>query len=79
MSCSTYVLLSQFGLPERNQMNPFDDDSADFYVLANDEEQYSLWPVSVSIPSGWKFRIGPVSREQALAYVREAVRSRPRQ
>ena len=53
-------------------MNPFDDDSAEFYVLANDEEQYSLWPVSPPIPPGWKLRIGPVSRDQALAYVEEA-------
>ncbi|MFC9157343.1 MbtH family NRPS accessory protein, partial [Streptomyces bauhiniae] len=24
--------------------NPFEDDGADYYVLVNDEGQYSLWP-----------------------------------
>ncbi|WP_108832298.1 MbtH family protein [Actinomyces sp. Marseille-P3109] len=53
-------------------MNPFDDDSAKFYVLVNDEEQHSLWPIFAPIPSGWESRFGPVSRDQAMAYVEEA-------
>ncbi len=57
---------------ERNTMNPFDDDSAEFHVLVNDEEQHSLWPVFAPIPAGWTSRLGPVSRGEALAYVEEA-------
>lgn len=52
-------------------MNPFDDESAQFYVLVNDEEQHSLWPEFAPIPAGWSSRIGPVSREAAVAYVEE--------
>lgn len=29
------------------------NDEEVFYVLINDEEQYSLWPVSIDIPKGW--------------------------
>jgi uncharacterized protein YbdZ (MbtH family) len=32
--------------------NPFDDDSASFFVLVNDEEQHSLWPTFADIPDG---------------------------
>ena len=34
--------------------NPFDDDTADFVVLVNDEEQHSLWPVFAEVPDGWR-------------------------
>jgi MbtH protein len=49
--------------------NPFDDDSATFYVLANDEEQYSLWPAFVAVPAGWRVVFGEDTRAQCLAYV----------
>lgn len=53
-------------------MNPFDDESAQFYVLVNDEDQHSLWPEFAPIPAGWESRVGPVSREEAVAYVETA-------
>lgn len=53
-------------------MNPFDDESAQFYVLVNDEEQHSLWPAFAPIPAGWSSSLGPTSREEALAYVEKA-------
>lgn len=34
-------------------MNPFEDDSAPFLALVNDEQQYSLWPQRIPVPSGW--------------------------
>jgi uncharacterized protein YbdZ (MbtH family) len=30
--------------------NPFDDESARFLVLVNDENQHSLWPVFADVP-----------------------------
>jgi MbtH protein len=33
--------------------NPFEDDTGEYLVLVNEEEQYSLWPSFVEIPSGW--------------------------
>jgi MbtH protein len=33
--------------------NPFEDDQAEFLVVVNHEEQYSLWPAFKEIPAGW--------------------------
>lgn len=33
--------------------NPFEDENAEYLVLINDEEQYSLWPAFRDIPAGW--------------------------
>lgn len=30
------------------------DDTTEFLVVLNDEEQYSIWPSYKSIPKGWK-------------------------
>ena len=37
------------------QLNPFDDDTGSFFVLANDEEQHSLWPAFAEFrrAGGW--------------------------
>jgi MbtH protein len=32
----------------------FDDDSATFKVVLNDEEQYSIWPADRPNPPGWR-------------------------
>ncbi|MGL5405776.1 MAG: MbtH family NRPS accessory protein [Propionibacteriaceae bacterium] len=44
-------------------MNPFDDKSAEFLVLVNDENQHSLWPVFAPLPGLWgrEGRIGSAS------------------
>lgn len=35
--------------------NPFEDETADgFLVLANEEEQHSLWPAALAVPAGWR-------------------------
>jgi len=49
--------------------NPFDDDNGTFYVLVNDEEQYSLWPVFADLPSGWRVVFGEGDRASCLDYV----------
>jgi MbtH protein len=51
--------------------NPFDDDDGTFYVLANDEEQFSLWPTFVDVPAGWRVVCGADTRANCLAYVEE--------
>ena len=38
--------------------NPFDDETASFYVLVNDEEQHSLWPTFKQVPGGWTIVFG---------------------
>lgn len=49
--------------------NPFDDDNGAFFVLVNDEDQHSLWPVFADIPAGWRVVHGEASRAVCLDYV----------
>lgn len=51
--------------------NPFDDEDGRFYVVVNDEEQHSLWPVFAEIPAGWRSVFGQAGRQECLAYVEE--------
>jgi MbtH protein len=51
--------------------NPFDDEDGVFYVLINDEEQYSLWPAFADVPAGWRVVFGESTRADCLAYVEE--------
>jgi MbtH protein len=59
--------------------NPFDDETAMFFVLVNDEGQHSLWPVFADVPAGWTVAYGEESRAKCLAYIEEFwVDMRPR-
>lgn len=52
--------------------NPFDDTDGVFFALVNDEEQYSLWPVFQSVPSGWRIAYGGpdgAARDEVLAFI----------
>lgn len=51
--------------------NPFDDQDGQFYVVVNDEEQHSLWPVFAAIPAGWRSVFGQAGRQECLGYVEE--------
>lgn len=51
--------------------NPFDDENGRFYVLANDEDQHSLWPSFAAVPDGWRVVFGEESRADCLKYVEE--------
>jgi MbtH protein len=51
--------------------NPFDDQDGQFYVVANDEDQHSLWPVFAEIPAGWRSVFGQAGRQECLKYVEE--------
>ena len=50
-------------------VNPFDDDSASFLVLVNDEEQHSLWPTFADVPKGWRVVYGESDRAAYLDYI----------
>jgi len=51
--------------------NPFDDEEALFYVLTNDEGQYSIWPDYLAIPVGWS-RTGPhADRKTCMNWIDE--------
>lgn len=49
--------------------NPFDDENANFHVLINEEEQYSLWPIFAKIPSGWEVVLKDQSRNICLDFI----------
>ncbi|GAB78484.1 MbtH family protein [Austwickia chelonae] len=52
--------------------NPFDDESGRFFVLVNEEEQYSLWPVFRELPGGWRVVFGApegASRAECCEFV----------
>jgi uncharacterized protein YbdZ (MbtH family) len=50
-------------------INPFDDDNGSFFVLANGEEQHSLWPTFVEVPAGWQVVFGAADRAACLDYI----------
>jgi MbtH protein len=51
--------------------NPFDDQEGTFLVLANDEDQYSLWPAFAEVPDGWRMVLPASGRADALSYVEQ--------
>jgi MbtH protein len=49
--------------------NPFDDETARFRVVVNDEDQHSLWPAFAQVPAGWRVVFGEAARDECLEYV----------
>jgi uncharacterized protein YbdZ (MbtH family) len=49
--------------------NPFDDDNGSFFVVVNDEEQHSLWPVFTDVPAGWRAIYGAAPRAACVDYI----------
>ncbi|NEC91733.1 MbtH family NRPS accessory protein [Streptomyces sp. SID12501] len=49
--------------------NPFEDDSADYLVLVNNEQQHSIWPSGLGIPIGWTAVCEARPRQECLEYV----------
>lgn len=49
--------------------NPFENETAAYLVLCNDEGQYSLWPDRIEVPAGWEKRFGPEDKASCLAFV----------
>jgi len=48
-----------------------DDDNTTYQVLRNDEEQYSLWPVSLDVPAGWQAVGKQGTKDECMSYVDE--------
>ncbi|MEV0911055.1 MbtH family protein [Streptomyces hokutonensis] len=51
--------------------NPFDNPDGTFHVLANAENQHSLWPTFAPVPAGWRTVLESANREAADRYVQE--------
>jgi uncharacterized protein YbdZ (MbtH family) len=51
--------------------NPFDDEDGAFFVLVNDEEQHSLWPVFADVPAGWRVIYGEADRAECVNYIEQ--------
>jgi MbtH protein len=51
----------------------FDDETADYFVVINDEEQYSIWPArrEDDLPAGWATVGDARSREEALTHIEQ--------
>ncbi|OZM74639.1 MbtH family protein [Amycolatopsis antarctica] len=49
--------------------NPFDTPDGRYLVLANHEDQHSIWPSYLDLPGGWEHRFGPAARHECLDYV----------
>ncbi len=47
--------------------NPFDNPQGQFYILRNDQQQYSLWPAHCDLPAGWTVACPPQSAEACNA------------
>lgn len=46
-----------------------DNDDVTYDVVINDEEQYSIWPVDLDVPAGWR-KVGVTGDKQScLDYV----------
>lgn len=49
--------------------NPFENEEGQYLVLANDEEQHSLWPAQIAVPAGWRTVHGVDSRAACLDHI----------
>jgi len=49
--------------------NPFENPEGKYLVLINEEGQYSLWPSSIRVPTGWTVVHGPTHRRDCLDYI----------
>lgn len=49
--------------------NPFAEPDGSYVVLANDEEQHSLWPADTPVPAGWRVVRRPDSYRASLDHI----------
>lgn len=49
----------------------FNNEEALFEVVANPEEQYSIWPAQQELPAGWRTVGTSGTKKVCLAYVEE--------
>lgn len=49
--------------------NPFENEQGNYFVLVNEELQYSLWPAAITIPDGWKKAYGPELKSKCQQFI----------
>ncbi|MFI1227662.1 MULTISPECIES: MbtH family protein [unclassified Streptomyces] len=49
--------------------NPFENEDGRYFVLVNDEAQYSLWPAFADVPAGWTVTFGEDSRQACVDHI----------
>ncbi|CRK56737.1 MbtH-like protein [Alloactinosynnema sp. L-07] len=49
----------------------FDDETATYFVVVNDEEQYSIWPAHRDVPNGWRTVGSAGPREECLTRIEQ--------
>lgn len=51
----------------------FDNDDADYFVVINEEEQYSIWPADRidDLPAGWTSVSSARPRQECLDHIEE--------
>ncbi len=49
--------------------NVFEDDNAEYLVVVNHEQQYSLWPSFRDIPAGWTAAGPKGKRKDCLEWI----------
>jgi MbtH protein len=49
----------------------FDDESVDYHVVVNHEEQYSIWPAHRDVPAGWRIDGPARPREECLTHIEQ--------
>ncbi|ACB75243.1 MbtH family protein [Opitutus terrae] len=47
-----------------------ENDSTRYHVVLNDEEQYSIWPVDLPIPGGWRHDGTTGTKPECLAHIK---------
>lgn len=47
----------------------FDDESIQFQVVVNHEEQYSIWPLDRELPLGWKSEGTNGTKQECLDHI----------
>ena len=52
-------------------MSDEEEDSFDYVVVVNHEEQYSIWPTGREIPNGWRNAGKEGKKKECLAYIEE--------
>jgi MbtH protein len=45
------------------------EDDQEYFVVVNDEEQYSIWPTVSEIPAGWRSVGDPAPKAECLARI----------
>jgi MbtH protein len=48
-----------------------EEDTRDYVVLVNSEEQYSLWLADLDVPKGWREVFSRNKKKACLEYVKE--------